>query len=182
MLALRARTRSTTLLRTLGSPILTKARLSSSPSRLFRNSRMKASEFRLAHAARGCTVAADMRCFFEEELHRHIEDLRDLEQPARADAVHALLVFLNLLEGQSHAFAKSLLAHAKQHTAQSHPASDMLVNRVRLLACHSLARKRHDQSKKGKLTHNLDENGPLRASFIGGVVYGRQANNNLTQL
>jgi hypothetical protein len=50
----------------------------------------------------------------------------------------------------------------------------MLVNRVRLLACHSLARKSHDQSKKGKLTHNLDENVPLRVVHRG-VVYGRQA-------
>ena len=74
---------------------------------------MKASESGFGHAARRRTVAADMRRFLEEELHRHIEDLRDLEQPARADAVHALLVFLNLLKGESHALAESLLTHAE---------------------------------------------------------------------
>jgi hypothetical protein len=31
------------------------------------------------------------------------------------------------------------------------------------------------QSNKGKLTHNLDENGPLRASFIGARCTRRQA-------
>ena len=77
---------------------------------------MKASEVRLGQAAHRSAVATDMRCLLEKELHGYIEDLRDLEQPARADAVHALLVFLNLLEGQSHAFAEALLTHAKQHS------------------------------------------------------------------
>ena len=74
---------------------------------------MKVSEFGLGHAARLAAVAGDMRRFLEEELHRDIEDLRDLEQPARADAVHALLVFLYLLKRQSHTLAETLLTHAK---------------------------------------------------------------------
>src|SRR6185312_4825590 len=68
---------------------------------------------RLRHAARLASIARDMRCFLEEELHRDIEDLRDLEQPARADAVNALLVFLYLLKRQPHALADTFLTHAK---------------------------------------------------------------------
>jgi hypothetical protein len=36
---------------------------------------------------------------FEEKRHRHLQDLRDLLQSARANAVGALLVLLHLLEG-----------------------------------------------------------------------------------
>ena len=85
-----------------------------------------------------------MRCFLEEELNRDIEDLGDLEQPARADAVHTLLVFLHLLKSEAHAFAESLLAHAEKHTAQTDPAPHVLIHRVRLLACHAFAHQCHD--------------------------------------
>ena len=77
---------------------------------------MKASESGSAMPRAGAAVATDMRRFLEKELHGDIEDLRDLEQPARADAVHALLVFLHLLKRQAHALAETLLAHAKQHS------------------------------------------------------------------
>ena len=63
-----------------------------------------------------------MRRLLEKELHRHIENLRDLEQAARADAVHALLVFLHLLKSEAHALAEPLLAHAEKHSAQTDPA------------------------------------------------------------
>jgi S-adenosylmethionine synthetase len=98
---------------------------------------------RLGHAARRGPIAGDMRSFLEKELHGDVEDLRDLEQTARADAVHALLVFLYLLKRQPHALAEALLTHAKQHSAQTYPASDMCIDRVRLLACHSLTRDGH---------------------------------------
>ena len=82
-----------------------------------------------------------MRRLLEEELHGDVEDLGDLKQAARADAVHALLVFLHLLKRQSHALAKALLAHAEQHAAQSNAAPDMLIDRIGLLTCHLLTRK-----------------------------------------
>ncbi len=43
--------------------------------------------------------------------HRDLQDEGDLLQPARADAVRALLVFLNLLKRQASAFAEIRLAH-----------------------------------------------------------------------
>jgi len=64
------------------------------------------------HPARW-TPVADMRRFLEKELNRDVENSRDLEQAAGADAVHALLVFLYLLERQSHALAETLLTHAE---------------------------------------------------------------------
>ena len=134
--------RSTTLLRTFGSEILTKARLSSRPSRLLRNSRMKASEVSFSHS--GGRASVGVRCFLEEELDRDIEDLRYLEQPARADAVHTLLVFLHLLKREPHALAETLLAHPQKHTAQTDPAPHVLIHRVRLLACHAFTHQCHD--------------------------------------
>src|SRR5262249_5896067 len=50
---------------------------------------------RLGHSEH-CVAIAAVRCRLEEELDRDVENLRDLKQPARADAVHALLVFLHL--------------------------------------------------------------------------------------
>jgi len=94
---------------------------------------------RLGHPAH-CVTVARVRRFFEEELNGDVEDFRDLKQPARADAVHALLVFLHLLKCKSHALAETLLTHAEQHASQSHPAADVGVDGIRLLACHSLAR------------------------------------------
>jgi len=69
----------------------------------------------LRHARRRTPLG--MWRFLEKELHGNIENLGDLEQSAGADAVHALLVFLDLLKGEPHALAEALLAHAKQHPA-----------------------------------------------------------------
>ena len=57
----------------------------------------------------------------------------DLLKAPGADAVRALLVFLNLLEGDAQAFAELFLAHAKHGAAQADPTPDMNVDRVRLL-------------------------------------------------
>ena len=57
--------------------------------------------------------------------------LGDLLQPARSDAVSALLVFLHLLEREAERIAQFSLAHCKHHAAHAHPAADVLVDWVR---------------------------------------------------
>ena len=47
----------------------------------------------------------------EEKWNRHLKDLRDLLQPAGANAVGSLLIFLNLLKRQSKPVRKVGLAH-----------------------------------------------------------------------
>ncbi len=116
--------------RALTSEMRTKALFSSSPSRLRRNSTIECSS---GFSAKPCGVkecpSADGR-FLVEELHRHAEHLRKIEQPARTNAVDALLVFLHLLERQTQLLAELLLAHAEQHAAKAHAAADMNVDRI----------------------------------------------------
>jgi hypothetical protein len=57
-------------------------------------------------------------------------------QAACADPVGALLVFLDLLEGQAERLAELLLAHADQHAAHAHPATHMPIDGVRRLLGH----------------------------------------------
>jgi hypothetical protein len=45
--------------------------------------------------------ALDAGRAFKEKFHGHAENARDLLQPAGADPVDALLVFLDLLEGEA---------------------------------------------------------------------------------
>ena len=117
--------------RALASEMRTNALLSSRPSRLRRNSTM---EFSAGFSAKpvGHELAAARRSgrLLVEELHRHAQHLRQIEQPAGADAVDAFLVLLDLLEGQAELLAELLLAHAEQHAAKAHPAADMHVDRV----------------------------------------------------
>ena len=54
----------------------------------------------------------------------------DLLDAAGADPVGALLVFLNLLEGQAQCFAEFFLAHAQHDAAHAHTAADIFVNRI----------------------------------------------------
>ena len=73
----------------------------------------------------------------EEERHRHLQDVRDLLQAARADPVRALLVFLHLLKGQAERVAELLLTHAEHHPTHTHPRAHVLVRRIgRLLRHH----------------------------------------------
>lgn len=74
---------------------------------------------------------------FKEEGYRDFQDGRDVLETARPYAVRAFFIFLNLLKGDSEAFTKLLLAHAKHHSAQPHTAADMNVNGIRsFLAGH----------------------------------------------
>jgi hypothetical protein len=70
------------------------------------------------------------RQVLEEELHTDTEDPGQLEKPAGADSICALLVFLNLLERQAEMLAKFFLAHAKQHAPEPNPSPYVNVDRV----------------------------------------------------
>lgn len=125
--------RSITRLRTFGSLMRAKARLRCSPSAVDRNSTTNCDEdsFGETFARR-----ADRRRAVEEKGWRDVQRLRNLLEPARADAIGALLVFLHLLEGQPQRFAELLLAHFQQDALHAHAASDMPVYRIgRLLHC-----------------------------------------------
>jgi hypothetical protein len=67
----------------------------------------------------------------EEEFNTNAQYPGQLEQPAGADAVSTLLVFLNLLERQAEMLSKLLLTHSQQHAPQPDPSPDMYVDRVR---------------------------------------------------
>jgi hypothetical protein len=88
---------------------------------------------RLADAFRVHRGAGDA---FEQERHRDLKDFGNLLQAAGADAVGALLVFLDLLEGQPERIAQSFLAHAHHEPAHAHAAADMSVNRIGRFAEH----------------------------------------------
>src|SRR5579862_8353202 len=74
-----------------------------------------------------------MRRALEEERDRHLKDIRNMLQPAGADAVGAFLVFLDLLKGQAERVAEFFLAHREHHPAHAHAAADMFVDRIRRL-------------------------------------------------
>ena len=65
-----------------------------------------------------------------EEVDRHAQDARDLEQPSRADPVDAFFVFLHLLEGEPEKIAQLFLAHADQHAPDAHTVSNLRVNGI----------------------------------------------------
>ena len=68
-----------------------------------------------------------MRTALEEERHRDLQDMGDVLQPARADAVGAFLVFLHLLKGDAERVPELGLAHAEHHAAHAHAAADVLI-------------------------------------------------------
>ena len=116
--------------RALASEMRTKALLSSRPSRLRRNSTMEFSAGFSANPS-GSGAARSDGGFLVEELHRNAQHLCQIEQPAGADAVDALLVFLHLLERQAELLAELLLAHAEQHAPKANAAADVHIDRVR---------------------------------------------------
>ena len=85
---------------------------------------------------RGCFLHSVSRTVhvgraLEEERYWSLQNVGDLLQPARSDAVSALLVFLHLLEREAERIAQFSLAHCKHHAAHAHPAADVLVDWVR---------------------------------------------------
>src|SRR5262245_11948254 len=58
-----------------------------------------------------------------EERYWHLQNMGDLLQPARSDAVGALLVFLHLLEGETEPIGQLLLGRATSSRPPGfHPA------------------------------------------------------------
>src|SRR4029079_10709136 len=88
---------------------------------------------RFAHAA---GMPRRMRRAFEEECNRHLEDVRDLLQPAGANAVSPFFVFLNLLESEPKSITQLFLTHAQHHSAHADGGTNMSVDRVRRLLSH----------------------------------------------
>ena len=82
--------------------------------------------------------ARDAGRAFKEKFHRHLENVRDLLQPAGADPVDALLVFLDLLEGKVEAVGQGGL-HAEHQAAHADARADVLVGRVGSLDRHHSA-------------------------------------------
>src|SRR4051812_49133692 len=64
------------------------------------------------------------------------EDARNLEQSARADAVGAAFVLLNLLESDSQHFTKSFLTKPQQIASRADAPSHMRVYSIRLFFRH----------------------------------------------
>ena len=61
---------------------------------------------------------------------RHLQRVGHRLQPAGADAVRALLVFLDLLKRDAELVAELLLAQAEHLPAHAHPAADIDVRRI----------------------------------------------------
>src|SRR5258708_11908595 len=72
------------------------------------------------------------RHFVEEIGHRHIQYLGEFEQPARADAVGAALVLLDLLEGQADSGSNLRLTHSEEGATLAHARADVNIYSVRL--------------------------------------------------
>ncbi len=75
-------------------------------------------------------LVARRRQAFEEERHRHVEHLRDLEQPPRGDAVQASLVLVCLLVGYADHAGELLLRQAHHDPALADAGADVAVRRV----------------------------------------------------
>src|SRR5664280_693330 len=87
---------------------------------------------RFAHAG----MFGQMRAAFEEKRNRHLQDVGNMLQPAGADAVGALLVFLHLLEGEAEGVAELFLTHFEHHPAHAHARADMLIRQVGYFFLH----------------------------------------------
>jgi hypothetical protein len=67
----------------------------------------------------------------EQERHRNFQHGADLLQPARADSVCALFIFLDLLDRQSECFAERDPADLPFAPPHANALADVSVNRVR---------------------------------------------------
>jgi hypothetical protein len=72
-----------------------------------------------------------LRCAFEEERHRDLQDMGDVLQAARADAILSILIFLHLLPRQPEVVAELLSAHSEHHPAHPDPAAHVFVDGIR---------------------------------------------------
>lgn len=77
------------------------------------------------------------RCHaFKKERRRHLQSGGDLLQAARADAINALFVFLDLLEGQVNRVGERLLAHRQNVAPHADARANVNIDRIGRLLCH----------------------------------------------
>ena len=88
-------------------------------------------------------------------------------QTAGADAIGALFIFLDLLEGDAERVAKFFLAHAEHGSPQAYPASDMDINRIGLTFFY-----RHDSGLRTRQRHAVHQFGRSRGSPRSQSRYG----------
>lgn len=67
---------------------------------------------------------------FIKKLNVYTKHLTELVKPSRTNAVDALFILLNLLEGQTELFAELFLTHPKQHTTQPYARADVDIHGV----------------------------------------------------
>src|SRR5262245_52335043 len=92
---------------------------------------------------------------FKKERHRDLQSARDLLQTARADAVHAFLVPLDLLKADSDAVGKVRLTDVQQQPSHADAVTDMLVDlsdRFGVRALHRMPSKSHAKLAKPETT------------------------------
>ena len=145
----------------LASSIFVNALTSFTPSEVARKSETRRARVRALPG-----VARDLRSAFEEVWHRDLEDMTHRLQPAGADAVAALFVFLHLLEGYPELICKVCLAHVEHQPAHAHPAPDIFVGGVGRFRGHCVLRAPF------LFRFNLRARGPYA---IGPSVSGRGA-------
>jgi hypothetical protein len=74
----------------------------------------------------------------KEERHRHLQDVGNLLQAARTNAVRPLLILLHLLERDPHCIAELRLAHAEHHSAHPHAIGHVFIDYVERLFYHRM--------------------------------------------
>jgi hypothetical protein len=67
---------------------------------------------------------------FKHRRQRYVQGLANGEQPRRANAVYALLIFLNLLERNAQGLGEVCLAYTEHVPALAHPSADKFVDRI----------------------------------------------------
>ncbi len=71
-----------------------------------------------------------LRIAFKHRRQRYVQGLANGEQPRRANAVYALLIFLNLLERNAQGLGEVCLAYTEHVPALAYPSADKFVDRI----------------------------------------------------
>jgi hypothetical protein len=94
-----------------------------------------------------------------EEGDRYRQGPRDFQEPPGADAVFALLVFLNLLERDAEDVRQLLLAHAQRHALETDACADILIDEARSLGVKGRGPESFDRLQLA-IVHCLASNVP----------------------
>src|SRR5260370_16216200 len=104
-------------------------------------------------------------------------DFGDVQQAARADVIHAILVFLHLLEADTEPIVERRLAHVQHNSAPTHTTADVFVDGIGGSFLHHLNRMRAEGlARKALLPHPyLVPYARSPASPLPGAVNARPA-------